>query len=125
MLNCRSIKNKIEDFNSLIHTVKPTVVICTESWLDEDIADSEVFPNYFARYRKDRNSHEEAVFILVDQGIPSKIILVDNLCEAVWCQQRFCNEKTLSYVPFTVHLPRRHVRPFLLLQAYVGSAPLF
>lgn len=53
-MNCRSVKNKVDDFNNLLCMTKPTVVLGTESWLDSSISD-DVFPDNYISYRKDRN----------------------------------------------------------------------
>lgn len=55
IINCRSIKNKVEEFSDLIALTKPSVVIGTKSWLDDTIRDTEVFPFGYVAYRRDRN----------------------------------------------------------------------
>ena len=42
-VNCRSICNKVMEFWNLIETYNPEVVRGTESWLNEEINDAEVF----------------------------------------------------------------------------------
>lgn len=43
IVNCRSIQNKVYLFLGLISTVKPSLVLGTESWLDESIQTSKFF----------------------------------------------------------------------------------
>lgn len=101
LVNCRSIKNKVDIFDDLVRMTKPSVVIGTESWLNEDVANTEVFPDNFTCYRKDRNYHGGGVFILVDQRIPSiGISTTDDTSEAVWCQLKLSNGKSLSVCSF-------------------------
>ncbi len=42
-VNCRSIKNKEIEFWNLVEACDPDVIIGTESWLTEEIANSEIF----------------------------------------------------------------------------------
>ena len=42
-VNCRSICSKVLEFWNLIDTYNPDVVIGTESWLNEDVNNAEVF----------------------------------------------------------------------------------
>ncbi|XP_077486724.1 uncharacterized protein LOC144098031, partial [Amblyomma americanum] len=67
IVNCRSIVNKVDEFASLLESVKADIVFGTESWLDASIRDSEVFPKEFIAYRKDRSRFGGGVFLLVSQ----------------------------------------------------------
>ena len=53
-MNCRSIKNKKAEINSLIDSAKPNNILGNESWLTPDIKNSEIFPDSFDAIRKDR-----------------------------------------------------------------------
>lgn len=87
IINCRSIKNKVDEFMGLIETVRPTIVLATESWLDDTIGSNEVFPDNYAVYRKDRNSHGGGVFVLVEKGVPTTPLPIpDVTIETAWCQ---------------------------------------
>jgi hypothetical protein len=50
-VNCRSIYNKALEFWNLVDTYNPDVVIGTESWLKDDIGNSEVFRADFITFR--------------------------------------------------------------------------
>lgn len=81
--------------------VKPSVVLGSESWLNTDVMNSEIFPDCYTCYRKDRNSLGGGVFILVDSTISSCEVNVDvGTCEAVWCQLMLDNGKALSVCSF-------------------------
>ena len=54
-VNCRSIKNKIAEFEHLSKTTDADIILGTESWLTDDIKNSEVFSNNYKIYRRDRN----------------------------------------------------------------------
>lgn len=100
-MNCRSVKNKVDDFNNLLCMTKPTVVLGTESWLDSSISDDEVFPDNYISYRKDRNYHGGGVFILVDNTVSSsRLDIPVGSCEAVWCRVRLSNGKSLTLCSF-------------------------
>ena len=55
-VNCRSICNKVLEFWNLIETYNPDVVIGTESWLNEEINNAEVFRGDYITFRRDRCS---------------------------------------------------------------------
>lgn len=64
VVNCRSIMNKVDELASLIMTLNPQIVMGTESWLDDTVSDTEVFPPGFTVYRKERHRHGGGVFLL-------------------------------------------------------------
>lgn len=68
LVNCRSVKNKTDELASLLSSLNTDIVLGCESWLDESITNSEVFPFEYEAYRKDRNSHGGGVFILVKKN---------------------------------------------------------
>ena len=73
------------------------MVLGTESWLNDEIRDDEVFPADYTCYRKDRNDHGGGVFILVKSDIvSSKLDVVVGTCEAVWCQLELAKNKLLT-----------------------------
>lgn len=81
--------------------VKPSVILGTESWLEADIGDNEVFPDGYTCYRKDRNAHGGGVFILVENSIYSSEVYVGTgACEAIFCQLIFSNNKILTACSF-------------------------
>lgn len=49
---------------SLIYVTNPGIVTGTESLLDSDVANSEVLPDDYVIYQKDRNGHNGGVFFL-------------------------------------------------------------
>lgn len=63
-MNCRSVVNKVAELLGLIESVNADIVLGTESWLKPSIADSEVFPQIFVVYRKDRLTAGGCVFYL-------------------------------------------------------------
>ena len=68
-MNCQSIKNKIPEFQTFIESTDPDIVLGNESWLQQDIKDSEIFPLGYSIFRKDRTLGNKkaggGVFIMV------------------------------------------------------------
>ena len=64
-INCQSVVNKKEHLHAMIDTMKPDIIVGTESWLHLDIKDNEIFPTNFNVYRRDRNSTGGGVFTAV------------------------------------------------------------
>jgi hypothetical protein len=68
-VNCRSIYNKALNFWNLVDTYNPDIIIGTESWLREDIGNTEIFRADFTTFRRDRNARGGGVFICVKNNI--------------------------------------------------------
>ena len=72
-LNAQSIRNKKAEFCNLIETTAPDIIVCTETWLNSNIATGEIFPpdlcqqyNVFSRGRE--QSQGEGVFVAVSRS---------------------------------------------------------
>ncbi|XP_065311746.1 uncharacterized protein [Dermacentor albipictus] len=100
LVNCRNIKNKVDNFMSLVANVKPPIVMGTESWLDKTIPNVEIFPPGFTVYRKDRHGHGGGVFILISNALSSTEILFENNSESVWCLVKLPNGNNVVYGTF-------------------------
>ncbi len=96
-VNFQSIKKKQAQVIHLIDSMKPDVVIGTETWLDSTIRDSEFFPAGYKLYRKDRvNQGGGGVLIAVTSRLlSSEVIEFDTDCEMVWCKIQLVGQKTL------------------------------
>ena len=97
-INCQSIKNKIADFHSLISSAKPDIFIGTESWLKNDIVDSEIFPEKYTIYRKDRAGSKSGGGVFI--GISSEFISIEEVelntdCEILWAKITIAGCKAL------------------------------
>lgn len=96
-INFRSLRGKSSEVATIIDEYLPDVIIGTESWLTDEILNTEVFPKGFHVYRKDRpkntgkndNNRKNVgggVFIAVANSIVSNYIEeFDTNCEIVWC----------------------------------------
>ena len=92
VVNCRSIKGKIPLFHAFIETENPDILIGTESWLNESIQTSEIFPKHFNVFRSDRPDRKGGgVFIAVKDSLPAtdRIDFHVEDCEIMWCQLTF------------------------------------
>lgn len=104
MINCRSVINKVDEFTALLESVKADIVFGTESWLNPTIADSEVFPNEFIVYRKDRPSLGGGVFLLVHSSLKlSRLDIDHDDVESIWCSVTLSDNS--SYAVGTFYRP--------------------
>ena len=55
-INCQSIRAKLPDFEAMLATEDPDIVVGTESWLTNSVATGEVFPRNYNVFRRDRIS---------------------------------------------------------------------
>jgi len=69
--NVHSIVNKRLDFLAKLSTLTPGIVLITETYLDNTITDSEIFPPNYTVHRLDRNRHGGGVLIAVLDTFPS------------------------------------------------------
>lgn len=64
-INFQSIKSKVEEFQVLLEAEQPDILICTETWLNADIKNCEIFPDHYQVFRKDRADGYGGVMIAV------------------------------------------------------------
>lgn len=113
-INFRSIRGKVLDFHSLLNVYKPSIVLGTESWLSEEINDSEIFPCNYIIFRNDRNHLDidlskgrvknntgGGTFIAVSKSLISeRIKRFETKCEMVWCYVLSKSNKKLYFCSF-------------------------
>ena len=94
IMNFQSIVNKKEDFANLINATDPDVIIGSETWLNKDIMNGEIFQNEtYEVSRKDRNDGHGGVLIAIKRSLNSQSIEVKTESEQVWVKitrQRKC-----------------------------------
>lgn len=110
-INARSIVNKVIALEHLLLTYCPHILILTETWLNDEIHDSESVPPGYNIIRKDRGSRGGGVAIILKSGIPYRQLHFDNTNESVWCSVEFENS---SYVVASVYRPPNS--PVLVLE---------
>jgi len=54
VLNARSPRNKLLDFQSVVYAGKPDIVTVSETWLDDTVFDHKILPTVYTIFQKDR-----------------------------------------------------------------------
>ena len=89
-INFQSCRNKTQELEHLISSVKPDVIIGTETWLNSTINSNEIVKSAlgFNVYRKDRpNKSYGGVLIAVTHDLISSVVTdLDTDCEILWVQ---------------------------------------
>ena len=89
-MNAQSIKNKRAEFCNLVESTQPDVIVCTETWLNSDIANGEIFSQDIAKkfnvFRRDReHTKGGGVFIAVSSDLVcSREYKLETDCEILW-----------------------------------------
>ncbi|MES9904902.1 MAG: reverse transcriptase family protein [Sedimenticola sp.] len=100
-MNCQSIKNKKPELFSIIDSSKPDIIFGSESWLTPNIANSEIFPENYDAFRKDRNDGHGGVFLAhKKEFVCSATPELQSNCESVWCKLEIVGCKTLYLCSF-------------------------
>ena len=108
-VNCQSIKNKVADIAAIVDQYKPDIILGNESWLYPDIESSEIFPDNYNIYRKDRISDNHGG---VFQAVKKDIIVThrDDLntdCEIIWTQCQIQNKRSKSLFFASFYRPNK------------------
>ena len=71
----------------MVDSVKPDIIVGTESWLRPDIINSEIFPSNYKVYRRDRDTSGGGVFIAVtDEILSTRQQHLETSCEMAWAK---------------------------------------
>ena len=54
ILNCQSLRGKVEAFQSSVDYFQPDCILGTEFWLDKSVSTNEIFPPGYKIFRRDR-----------------------------------------------------------------------
>ena len=70
ILNCQSLRGKIEAFQSSVDYLQHDCILGTESWLDKSVSTNEIFPLGYKIFRRDRITSTQGgvVFIAVKEN---------------------------------------------------------
>jgi len=74
--NARSLLPKFDELAATIDALQPTVICIVESWLSEEISDSEISLEGYTIYRLDRNRHGGGVMMYVKSCVTSELLLM-------------------------------------------------
>ena len=108
----------------MLESVKPDIVIGTETWLDNSIKDSEIFPSGYRIHRKDRKTgNGGGVLIAAKEEFNSEDVPeLDTDCEIIWTRLKLIGNGTVYSCSFYRH----HVSMILfVLLLYVPSQQLW
>ena len=111
-INFRSIMNKRAEFIHLIDSLKPDIIVGTETWLSDSIKNSKIIPDNmnFTIYRRDREDSYGGVMIAISKCIPSVHLQdLQTSCEILWVKLDIptCKDLYLGgfYRPHSSNLP--------------------
>ena len=103
-INFQSCRNKTQELEHLISSVKPDVIIGTETWLNSTINSNKIIKSAlgFNVYRKDRpNKSYGGVLIAVTNNLISSVVTdLDTDCEILWVQIDLIGTKSLHIGSF-------------------------
>lgn len=85
-INCRSVVNKSTELEGLIIANDPDIVILTETWLSDEIYDSEFVPSGYRVYRKDRGSRGGGVCIIYKSALNVFLMPEVAYIECLFCK---------------------------------------
>ena len=104
-IDFQSCRNKTQELEHLISSVKPDVIIGTQTWLNSTINSNEIIKSAlrFNVYRKDRpNKSYGGVFIAVTNNLISSVVTdLDTDCEILWVQIDLIGTKSLHIGSFS------------------------
>ena len=96
-LNCAGILGHREELENMIHSMKPDIILGTESWLKDKHKSSEIFPQDYTVYRRDRTTKARGgVFIAITQTLTTTeepSLATD--CEILWVKIKLKGRRTL------------------------------
>ncbi|KAK3090224.1 hypothetical protein FSP39_010191 [Pinctada imbricata] len=92
-INFQSLKNKKTDLLEIIDTVKPDIILGTETWLNSSISSYDYFPpDLYNVYRNDRvsgpkhTSHGGVLIAITKDLISSEVKELQSDCEIIWAE---------------------------------------
>lgn len=88
VINARSLRNKLLDFQAVVYTRKIDIIIVSEPWLDNTVPDYEILPNGYTIFRKDRIGRRGGVVLLAfkSQSMAWRRYDLEANCELVRCE---------------------------------------
>ena len=87
VVNCHSIKANNSSLNPALEYIKPDCIIATETWLNQEVNSSEVIPEGYTVYRKDRSDSYGGTLIAIKNNYNSTLIsATGNDSEIVWVE---------------------------------------
>jgi len=100
--NARSIRNKMDELNILIQEHKPDVIAVVESWLNEDISDSELSLENYNFIRVDRHNDQKSkgggiiIYVNLNLSFINVTTTVCNNIDHIWIKLHDKNVKAIT-----------------------------
>ena len=98
-VNCQSVVGKKASLLNMCETTGADIVIGTESWLSDQHLSTEIFPDEYKVFRRDRKKRKGCgVFILVKnhlQCMEPEELRIDHDCEMTWVQIKVTGASSL------------------------------
>ena len=80
----------------MIGSTYPDIIFGTETWIDNSIIDSQIFPRAYTMFWNDRNLSGSGVLIAVKHNyIATATPELKSECEIVWCKLELVGEKAI------------------------------
>ncbi len=100
VINFQSIRGKTAELNVCLEMDNPDVIIGSETWLDSSVNNSEIFPNTYTVFRKDRPEpsangvyHGGVLIAVKSEFICAQRFDLDTNCEILWCEMNIIGAK--------------------------------
>ena len=106
-VNFQSIKKKTAEVEALVELYDPDVIQGTETWLNEQISTSEIFPDGYTVYRMDRQNDSHGGVVLAHKPnitVTERMDWMIGDSEIIWHQLEL--QKRRSVVIGTVYKPK-------------------
>ena len=96
-INFQSIRNKTADLELLINKEKPDIIAGSETWLNPDIYNTELFNNDYEIFRKDRLDSHGGVLLAIKSNLIAEEIKTEpnSKIESVYCKISLPNSTPL------------------------------
>ena len=94
--NFQSVKNKKVELAQVASTYNPEVILGTETWLNNEIQSSEIFPQNYTAFRRDRKDGFGGVVIVTRNDlICEEIVNVNINTESIYCKIELQGNKSV------------------------------
>ena len=100
LINARSLKNKLRDFQTMVYSRDSDIIVVCETWLTSFMFDKEILPSGYDIYRRDRLNDKRGggVLIAIKSNIKSKRCWhLESACEIIVCEIQGVPKKTKNY----------------------------
>jgi hypothetical protein len=114
-INAESVPNNFECIEVLVEKLNPTILICSETCLTDDIFDNEISLNGYNVFRCNSNSrHTGGVLMYIKANIKTEIIMNRVYEKNLWCLSIHCKCREINGIYTAIyHSPNSSHADFL------------